>query len=56
MTESELRRLLEEVSTGSTDSGTAASRILDALRAAPFDDLGFARVEAQVIERCRAMT
>lgn len=45
MTETELRRLLDDVSAGSTDTGTAASRILDALRAAPFDDLGFARVD-----------
>jgi NCAIR mutase (PurE)-related protein len=45
MTESELQRLLQEVSTGSTETGTAASRILDAMRAAPFDDLGFARVD-----------
>jgi len=45
MTESELHRLLAAVSTGSIDAGTAASRILDALRAAPFDDLGFARVD-----------
>jgi hypothetical protein len=45
MTESELQRLLESVSTGSIEAGTAASRILDALRAAPFDDLGFARVD-----------
>jgi len=45
MTETELRRLLDEVSAGSTDAGTAASRLLDALRSAPFDDLGFARVD-----------
>jgi NCAIR mutase (PurE)-related protein len=45
MTESELRRLLDEVSHGSIETGTATSRILDALRAAPFDDLGFARVD-----------
>jgi NCAIR mutase (PurE)-related protein len=45
MTELELQRLLDAVSTGTTDTGTAASRILDALRAAPFDDLGFARVD-----------
>ena len=45
MTESELQRLLDEVSTGSTGTGTAATRILDAMRAAPFDDLGFARVD-----------
>jgi NCAIR mutase (PurE)-related protein len=45
MTELELQRLLDAVSTGTTGAGTAASRILDALRAAPFDDLGFARVD-----------
>ena len=45
MTESELRHLLEAVSSGSIESTAAASRILDALRAAPFDDLGFARVD-----------
>jgi NCAIR mutase (PurE)-related protein len=45
MTESELRRLLDAVSTGTVETGTAASRILAALRAAPFDNLGFARVD-----------
>jgi pyridinium-3,5-biscarboxylic acid mononucleotide synthase len=45
MTELELQRLLDGVSTGTVDAGTAASRILEALRAAPFDDLGFARVD-----------
>jgi NCAIR mutase (PurE)-related protein len=45
MTESELQRLFEAVSAGSIETGTAVSRILDALRAAPFDDLGFARVD-----------
>jgi NCAIR mutase (PurE)-related protein len=45
MTESDLRSLLEAVSTGSAEPGTAASQILDALRSAPFDDLGFARVD-----------
>ncbi len=45
MTESELQRLLEAVSAGTIDTGTARSQILDALRAAPFDDLGFARVD-----------
>jgi pyridinium-3,5-biscarboxylic acid mononucleotide synthase len=45
MTESELRHLLEALSAGSIDTGTAASRILAALRAAPFADLGFARVD-----------
>jgi pyridinium-3,5-biscarboxylic acid mononucleotide synthase len=45
MTEPELQRLLEAVSAGTIEVGTAASQILDALRAAPFDDLGFARVD-----------
>ena len=45
MTESELRRLLDAVSAGAIETGTAASQILDALRAAPFEDLGFARVD-----------
>ena len=45
MTEPELQRLLEAVSAGTIAAGTAASQILDALRAAPFDDLGFARVD-----------
>ena len=47
MTESDLQRLLEAVSTGAIETGTAESRILEALRAAPFDDLGFARVDHQ---------
>ena len=45
MTESDLQRLLEAVSTGAIETGSAASQILAALRAAPFDDLGFARVD-----------
>ena len=45
MTESELQRLLDAVSAGTIATGTARSQILDALRAAPFDDLGFARVD-----------
>jgi len=45
MTESELHALLSEVSAGTTEPGVASSRILDALRSAPFDDLGFARVD-----------
>ena len=44
MTESELKRLLDAVSTGSLETSAALSRILDALRA-PYDDLGFARVD-----------
>jgi len=45
MTESELQRLLDEVARGATAPSAATSAILDALRAAPFDDLGFARVD-----------
>src|SRR4029434_2837921 len=45
MTETELQRLLAAVSAGSIEAGTAATQILAALRAAPFDDLGFARVD-----------
>lgn len=45
MTESELHQLLDEVSRGSVETSTATSRILDALRSAPFEDLGFARVD-----------
>jgi NCAIR mutase (PurE)-related protein len=45
MTESELQRLLDDVAHGAIETTSATSRILDALRAAPFDDLGFARVD-----------
>jgi len=45
MTESELRRVLDDVRAGAIDAADAAARILDALRAAPFEDLGFARVD-----------
>jgi NCAIR mutase (PurE)-related protein len=45
MTESELQRLLDEVRAGTLDAAHASTRILDALRAAPFEDLGFARVD-----------
>ena len=45
MTESELRRLLESVAANAARADEAAARILDALRGAPFDDLGFARVD-----------
>lgn len=45
MTESELRRLLDEVAAGWVEAGAAAARVLDALRSTPFDDLGFARVD-----------
>lgn len=45
MTESELRQMLDDVRTGSLDAGEAAARIRDAFAAAPFEDLGFARVD-----------
>jgi len=45
MTETELRRMLDEVRTGAMDAETAAARIRDAFAAAPFEDLGFARVD-----------
>jgi pyridinium-3,5-biscarboxylic acid mononucleotide synthase len=45
MTESELRRMLDEVRAGALDAETAAARIHDALAVAPFEDLGFARVD-----------
>jgi pyridinium-3,5-biscarboxylic acid mononucleotide synthase len=45
MTESDLRRMLDEVREGTVDADTAAARIRDALSAAPFEDLGFARVD-----------
>jgi NCAIR mutase (PurE)-related protein len=45
MTQSELHRLLEEVRAGTTGAAIAADRILQAMRAAPFEDLHFARVD-----------
>ncbi len=45
MTPSELRRLLEDVKRGAHDPADASEQILTALRAAPFEDLGFARVD-----------
>jgi len=45
MTKSELQRLLDEVSAGTEETAAAATRILDALRSAPFENLGFARVD-----------
>lgn len=41
----ELRQLLDAVRDGAVDASAASDRILHALRAAPFDDLGFARVD-----------
>ena len=45
MTYEELQRLLDDVRAGSVETRQAAGRIHDALRAAPFEDLGFARVD-----------
>jgi len=45
MTISELRQLLDRVRDGALDPGAASDRILEMLRAAPFEDLGFARVD-----------
>ncbi len=45
MTESDLRQLLDDVRSGKLDADTAAARIRDAISAAPFEDLGFARVD-----------
>ena len=45
MTDSELNDLLERVREGGLDPSAAAARILTAMRAAPFVDLGFARVD-----------
>ena len=41
----ELRALLEGVANGTVGSDAAEQRLLDALRAEPFTDLGFARVD-----------
>jgi len=45
MTSVELQKLLDEVRAGTVDSAAAADRICAAMRAAPFEDLGFARVD-----------
>jgi NCAIR mutase (PurE)-related protein len=45
MNPSELRQLLQDVHAGATAAGDAERRILDALRATPYEDLGFARVD-----------
>ena len=45
MNSSDLRRLLDQVRDGAVDSGAAAEQILGTLRAAPYEDLGFARVD-----------
>ena len=45
MNRSELERLLGTVRSGETDIASASEDILAALRAAPYEDLGFARVD-----------
>jgi hypothetical protein len=45
MTTLELQELLERVRSGAVNASTAAEQILVALRAAPFEDLGFARLD-----------
>jgi NCAIR mutase (PurE)-related protein len=42
---SHLRNLLDAVRSGTVDPGDAEKELLDALRARPFEDLGFARVD-----------
>jgi pyridinium-3,5-biscarboxylic acid mononucleotide synthase len=41
----QLKALLEEVAAGRIDTGHAGEQLLEALRAKPFADLGFARVD-----------
>jgi NCAIR mutase (PurE)-related protein len=45
MTSLELQKLLDAVRAGTVDSAAAADRIGAAMREAPFEDLGFARVD-----------
>jgi NCAIR mutase (PurE)-related protein len=45
MNDHELQRLLDDVRTGAVDPAAASTRVLQAMRAAPFEDLGFARVD-----------
>jgi NCAIR mutase (PurE)-related protein len=41
----ELKSLLEQVARGELDPESAGRRVLEALRARPFEDLGFARID-----------
>src|SRR5258708_1974983 len=41
----QLQELLERVASGALDPETARARLLEAFRASPFEDLGFARVD-----------
>jgi hypothetical protein len=45
MTISEIQELFDRVKSGAVDPATAADCVLAAMRAAPFEDLGFARVD-----------
>jgi NCAIR mutase (PurE)-related protein len=45
MTPSELQSLIEAVARGEIDAAAAQAQLLDVLRARPFEDLGFARVD-----------
>ncbi len=45
MNPSELRALLQQVASGAIDTSDAELRLAEALRAQPFTDLGFARVD-----------
>jgi NCAIR mutase (PurE)-related protein len=45
MTSLELQKLLDAVRAGTVDSASAAERIAIAMQQAPFEDLGFARVD-----------
>jgi NCAIR mutase (PurE)-related protein len=45
MNGSELRELLDQVRRGDVDPSTAADQIVTVMRMAPFEDLGFARVD-----------
>ena len=45
MNASDLRQLLDRVRDGAVDPAAASAQILEALRAAPYEDLGFARLD-----------
>ena len=45
MTTTDMRRLLEDLRAGRTDIDTVQAHLVETMRAAPFEDLGFARVD-----------
>jgi NCAIR mutase (PurE)-related protein len=45
MNESEIRALIAQVAAGTVDAVAASEQVVEALRARPFEDLGFARVD-----------